>query len=106
MKPSVIILNRCKFSSQAVTAGEGWVAVATSSRNVRLFTIGGVQRSTFTLPGPVVCLMAHRQCLMAIYHAGMGKLGGKEACGRGVGPEDNAVYWLNLVYFIDITSNF
>ncbi|KAK7103194.1 WD repeat and HMG-box DNA-binding protein 1-like [Littorina saxatilis] len=57
---------------QAVTAGEGWIAAATSSRMVRIFTVAGVQRSTFTLPGPVVCLTAHRQHLMAVYHAGMG----------------------------------
>ncbi|XP_076442996.1 WD repeat and HMG-box DNA-binding protein 1-like [Babylonia areolata] len=57
---------------RAVAAGEGWVAAVTSCRNVRLFTVGGVQLSTFTLPGPVVCLTGHRQRLMAIYHAGMG----------------------------------
>ena len=73
----VTLPSQLEFSLQAVTAGEGWVAVATSSRNVRLFTVGGVQRSAFSLPGPVVCLAAHRQRLMAIYHAGMGKLGKK-----------------------------
>ena len=73
----VALPSQLEFSLQAVTAGEGWVAVATSSRNVRLFTVGGVQRSAFSLPGPVVCLAAHRQRLMAVYHAGMGKLGEK-----------------------------
>ena len=73
----VTLPSQLEFSLQAVTAGEGWVAVATSSRNVRLFTVGGVQHSAFSLPGPVVCLAAHRQRLMAIYHAGMGKLGEK-----------------------------
>ncbi|KAL8588870.1 hypothetical protein ACOMHN_051464 [Nucella lapillus] len=57
---------------QAVAAGEGWVAVATSRRAVRVMTVGGVQLTTFTLPGPVVCLAGHRQRLMAVYHAGMG----------------------------------
>ena len=70
----VTLLNQRELSFQAVTAGDGWVAAATSLRNVRLFTVGGVQCLTFTLPGPVVCLTAHRQRLMAVYHAGMGKL--------------------------------
>ena len=56
-----------------MAAEENWVAVATSRRNVRMFTVGGVQRTTFALPGPVVCLASHKSRLMAVYHAGMGK---------------------------------
>ncbi|PVD25434.1 hypothetical protein C0Q70_13090 [Pomacea canaliculata] len=62
-------------SIQAVALGEGWLAVATSLRNVRLFTIGGIQRHMLTLPGPVVCLVAHGSRLLMVYHAGMGIVG-------------------------------
>ncbi|KAK7444590.1 hypothetical protein BaRGS_00040412 [Batillaria attramentaria] len=57
---------------QAVVLGEGWLAAATSARNVRIFTVGGVQRQLFSLPGPAVCLAAHGQRLLVVYHAGMG----------------------------------
>ncbi|XP_072031398.1 WD repeat and HMG-box DNA-binding protein 1-like [Amphiura filiformis] len=57
---------------KALTAGSGWVAVATDKRLVRLFTVSGVQKEMFALPGPVVCMAAHGKQLMVIYHAGTG----------------------------------
>lgn len=58
---------------QCLTLGEGWVAVATDARNIRLFSIAGVQKEVFTVPGPVVCLAAHTSQLLIVYHRGMGK---------------------------------
>lgn len=55
-----------------VVLGEGWLAVATSARYVRLFSLAGVQNEMFTIPGPVVCMAAHATQLMLIYHAAMG----------------------------------
>ncbi|KAK3588743.1 hypothetical protein CHS0354_024221 [Potamilus streckersoni] len=57
---------------QAITLGEGWVAVATDKRNVRLFTISGIQRDILSISGPVVCMAAHGNQLVVIYHSGMG----------------------------------
>ncbi|KAL4237943.1 WD repeat and HMG-box DNA binding-domain containing protein 1 [Mactra antiquata] len=57
---------------QCVTIGEGWVAVATEARNLRLYSLAGVQKEIFTLPGPVVCLAGHSSQLIIVYHKGMG----------------------------------
>ncbi|XP_033641025.1 WD repeat and HMG-box DNA-binding protein 1-like [Asterias rubens] len=57
---------------KAVTLGFGWVAVATDKRLVRLFSIGGMQREVIAVPGPVVCLAAHGNQLLVVYHAGAG----------------------------------
>lgn len=56
---------------KAVTIGEDWVAIATYNRNVRLFTLAGVQKGMFSIPGPVVCLAAHTNQLMVVYHRGL-----------------------------------
>lgn len=56
---------------QAITIGEDWIALATHARNVRLFSLAGVQKEIFSIPGPVVCLSAHTNQLMVIYHRGM-----------------------------------
>ncbi|PSN43420.1 WD repeat and HMG-box DNA-binding protein 1 [Blattella germanica] len=56
----------------AVAAGQGWVAVATDTRSLRLFTVAGTQREAASLPGPVVCLAGHKNRLLAVYHDGMG----------------------------------
>ena len=61
------------YCLQAVTLGFGWVAVATDKRLVRLFSIGGMQREVIAVPGPVVCLAAHGNQLLVVYHAGAGK---------------------------------
>jgi chromosome transmission fidelity protein 4 len=41
---------------------------------VRLFTLAGVQKGMFSIPGPVVCLAAHTNQLMVVYHRGLGKV--------------------------------
>ena len=58
----------------AVAASQGWIAVATDTRNLRLFTVAGTQREIVSLPGPIVCLSGHKNRLLAVYHSGMGKL--------------------------------
>lgn len=57
---------------RAVCLGQGWVAAGTSAMLVRLFSIGGVQREIFSLPGPVVCMCGHGEQLLIVYHRGTG----------------------------------
>lgn len=57
---------------QAVCLGQGWVACATSALLVRIFTVGGVQKEIFSLLGPVVCMAAHGEQLLIVYHRGTG----------------------------------
>ncbi|NXK57358.1 WDHD1 protein, partial [Chauna torquata] len=57
---------------EAICLGQGWAACATSALLVRLFTIGGVQKEIFSLPGPVVSMAGHGEQLMIIYHRGTG----------------------------------
>ncbi len=47
--------------------------MCTDRRIVRLFTVGGVQKETFHVPGPVVCMAGHGSQLMLVYHSAMGK---------------------------------
>lgn len=58
----------------AVCLGQGWVAAATSAMLVRLFSIGGVQREVFSLPGSVVCMAGHGEQLLIVYHRGRNKV--------------------------------
>uniref|UniRef100_A0A3Q3BE51 WD repeat and HMG-box DNA-binding protein 1 n=1 Tax=Kryptolebias marmoratus TaxID=37003 RepID=A0A3Q3BE51_KRYMA len=53
---------------KALCLGQGWAAVATSALMLRLFSIGGVQRQLFSLPGPVVCMSGHGEQLLVVYH--------------------------------------
>ncbi|XP_074960391.1 WD repeat and HMG-box DNA-binding protein 1 [Phalacrocorax aristotelis] len=57
---------------EAVCLGQGWAACATSALLVRVFTVGGVQKEIFSLPGPVVSMAGHGEQLMIIYHRGTG----------------------------------
>ena len=57
----------------AIAAAQGWVAVATDTRNLRLFTVAGTQREVVSLPGPIVCLSGHKNRLLVVYHSGMGE---------------------------------
>ncbi|KAJ9590981.1 hypothetical protein L9F63_015987 [Diploptera punctata] len=56
----------------AVAAAQGWVAVATDTRYLRLFTVTGTQREVVSLPGPIVCVCGYKNRLLAVYHSGMG----------------------------------
>ncbi|XP_005047827.1 PREDICTED: WD repeat and HMG-box DNA-binding protein 1 [Ficedula albicollis] len=57
---------------EAICLGQGWAACATSALLVRVFTVGGVQREIFSLPGPVVSMAGHGEQLMVVYHRGTG----------------------------------
>ncbi|XP_002718305.2 WD repeat and HMG-box DNA-binding protein 1 [Oryctolagus cuniculus] len=57
---------------EAICLGHGWVAAATSALLLRLFTIGGVQKEIFSLPGPVVSMAGHGEQLFIVYHRGTG----------------------------------
>lgn len=52
-----------------LTVGDGWVAVATDHRMLRIFTSGGVQREVISLPGPVVSLAGNSSSLLVIIHS-------------------------------------
>ncbi|KAM9289756.1 WD repeat and HMG-box DNA-binding protein 1 [Cariama cristata] len=57
---------------EAICLGQGWAACATSALLVRVFTVGGVQKEIFSLPGPVVSMAGHGEQLVIIYHRGTG----------------------------------
>lgn len=57
---------------EALAAGQGFVAVATDQRNLRLVTYGGMQSFILTLPGQILCMSAYERQLMIIYHNGAG----------------------------------
>lgn len=57
----------------SVTIGIGWVAVATDLRNLRIFTMAGVQRDVLSIPGPVVCLAGFDKNIMVVFHNGIGR---------------------------------
>ncbi|KAB0395488.1 hypothetical protein E2I00_005596, partial [Balaenoptera physalus] len=57
---------------EAICLGQGWAAAATSALLLRLFTIGGVQKEVFSLPGPVVSVAGHGEQLVIVYHRGTG----------------------------------
>ncbi|XP_061671824.1 WD repeat and HMG-box DNA-binding protein 1 isoform X2 [Syngnathoides biaculeatus] len=66
--------------ARALCLGRGWAALATSTLMVRLFTIGGVQKEIFSLPGAVVCMAGHGEQLLIVYHRGKG-FDGEQALG-------------------------
>ena len=47
------------------------MAAATDRRNLRIFTLGGMQREVLTLPGPIVALSGHKTKIMITVHSGM-----------------------------------
>ncbi|KAM7157935.1 WD repeat and HMG-box DNA-binding protein 1 isoform 2-T2 [Molossus nigricans] len=57
---------------EAICLGHGWAAAATSALLLRLFSIGGVQKEIFSLPGPVVSMAGHGEQLFIVYHRGTG----------------------------------
>uniref|UniRef100_A0A8C5JZA2 WD repeat and HMG-box DNA-binding protein 1 n=1 Tax=Jaculus jaculus TaxID=51337 RepID=A0A8C5JZA2_JACJA len=57
---------------EAICLGQGWAAAATSALLLRLFSIGGVQKEVFCLPGPVVSMAGHGEQLLIVYHRGTG----------------------------------
>ncbi|NXW08941.1 WDHD1 protein, partial [Fregetta grallaria] len=66
---------------EAVCLGQGWAACATSALLVRVFTVGGVQKEIFSLPGPVVSMAGHGEQLVIIYHRGSTGFDGDQCLG-------------------------
>ncbi|NXF08688.1 WDHD1 protein, partial [Smithornis capensis] len=66
---------------EAICLGQGWAACATSAFLVRVFTVGGVQREIFSLPGAVVSMAGHGEQLMVIYHRGSTGFDGDQCLG-------------------------
>ena len=56
-----------------MAAGDNFVAVATSRRNLRIFMIGGTQREILALPGPIVTMNGLGNHLVIACHAGIGE---------------------------------
>ncbi|NWI17154.1 WDHD1 protein, partial [Crypturellus soui] len=66
---------------EAICLGHGWAACATSALLVRVFTVGGVQKEIFSLPGPVVSMAGHGEQLLIIYHRGSTGFDGDQCLG-------------------------
>ncbi|CAJ1050041.1 WD repeat and HMG-box DNA-binding protein 1 isoform X2 [Xyrichtys novacula] len=66
--------------ARALCLGQGWAAVATSALMLRLFSVGGVQKEVFSLPGGVVCMSGHGEQLLIVYHRATG-FDGEQALG-------------------------
>ncbi|XP_060817522.1 WD repeat and HMG-box DNA-binding protein 1 [Bombus pascuorum] len=58
-----------------VAAGDNFVALATSRRHLRIFTVGGTQREIVALPGSVVAMNGLKNNLVLAYHTGTGASG-------------------------------
>lgn len=65
-------------SIEAITLSTNFVLVATDHRQIRLFTISGIQLHLFSIPGPVICLTCQDNLVQIIYHNGSG-LPGEQA---------------------------
>ena len=57
------------------------MAVATDRRNLRIYSVGGMQREVLTLPGPVVALSGFKNKIMASVHLAM-PLPGNQSIGK------------------------
>lgn len=53
--------------------GDGWIAVVTDQRIVRIFSLGGIQREILSVAGPVVSISGHTHQLLLTYHHAMGE---------------------------------
>jgi chromosome transmission fidelity protein 4 len=53
-----------------VAAGDAWVAAATASQRLRIFSAGGLQNAILSLPGPVVSMAGSGPLLGVVFHAG------------------------------------
>ena len=62
------------FKLQCLCLGDGWIAVGTDKRLIRIFSIGGIQKEIFSVPGPVVSVSGHSTQLLVVYHRGIGQL--------------------------------
>ena len=59
------------------------MAAATDRRNLRIFTVGGMQREVLALPGPTVAMSGFKDKLMISAHLGLA-LPGNQCIGTAV----------------------
>ena len=69
----------------ALAIGDSWLAVATSRRILRFYSILGLQRGMISLPGQIVCLAGHTDKLLITFHTAMG-MPGEQSIGYVVRP--------------------
>jgi len=50
-----------------VAVGDEWIAVATSSRFLRIFTTSGIQRAVLSVAGDVVSMVGKQRKLAVIF---------------------------------------
>ncbi|KAH7291609.1 hypothetical protein KP509_29G024200 [Ceratopteris richardii] len=56
---------------RAVALGSGWVAAATTSNYLRIFSEGGLQVAVLSLEGPIVTMVGHQELLAVATHAAL-----------------------------------
>lgn len=71
---SFLFYTITNVSFQALALGGDFLAVATNKRHVRVFSLSGIQKNLFCIPGPVVSMAAEGQKLILVYHQGVGKI--------------------------------
>ena len=54
---------------KAICLGDQFVAVATSARNIRFYSLNSTQHQLISIPGPIQCLVASNRTLVAVYHS-------------------------------------
>lgn len=57
--------------ARCVTIGQRWLAVGTSSNNIRVFSLGGRQMMVFSLPGPIIALAGYENLLAITFFHGV-----------------------------------
>lgn len=59
-------------SIEAAILSANFVLIATDHRQIRLFTISGIQLHLFSVPGPIICLASQERLVQIVYHNGSG----------------------------------
>lgn len=59
-------------SIEAAVLSANFVLIATDHRQIRLFTISGIQLHLFSVPGPIICLASQERLVQIVYHNGSG----------------------------------
>ncbi|CAF1394961.1 unnamed protein product, partial [Didymodactylos carnosus] len=57
---------------EAITLGDQLIAIVTSQRLIRFFTLSGIQQQIVCIQGPILSICAHKHTFWAIYHSTMG----------------------------------
>ena len=60
---------------QSLCIGSGFIAIVTDCNFVRIFTLGGIQMSLFSIPGSIVCCSAQENSLFLVFNSSPGVKG-------------------------------